>query len=184
MRTLVLSILFAAAAFAGPVAEHVRARQLMAEAEQTSNPIRLLMLASDIKSLLESALRAHPDDVEVRVDLMRFHTMTPRIAGGDVRIAREQVEAIAARDEAIGHFARGYVAYRADKQFGLARHELKEAVRLTKDPAARARALRWLGWLSQESQQWDDAFATFAELGDVNEIARTRRFCRCSGERP
>ena len=152
----------------------------MAEAEQTSNPIRLLMLASEIKSLLETALREHPDDVEVRVDLVRFHVITPRIAGGDLDVARALVSEIAARDEAIGHFARGYVAYRADKQFGVARHELKEAVKLTKDATARARALRWLGWLSQESQQWDDAFAAFTELGDQKELARTRKFCRCA----
>lgn len=159
----------------------------MAEAEQTSNPIRLFWLAGDIKQLLETALRAHPDDVEVRLDLVRFHAVTPRIAGGDMDVARAQVAEIAARDEAIGHFARGYLAYR-EKQFGVARHELKDAVRMTKDTAARARALKWLGWLSQESQQWDDAFGAFEELRKTDvtalyEIARTSSFCSCETER-
>lgn len=147
----------------------------MTEAEQTSNPIRLLGLALDIRRALDEALRLRPDDVEVRLDLVRFHTMTPRIAGGNMDEARTQVEEIARRDKALGHFARGYVLYR-EKQFGVARIELREAA---KNPAVRERALRWLGWLSQESQQWDDAFAAFEELGDLYEIARTSSFCKC-----
>lgn len=151
----------------------------MDEAEQTSNPVRLIKLAFDIRGALEEALQLRPDDVEVRFDLVRFHVMTPRIAGGNVDDARVQIAEIAKRDAAIGHFARGYVAYR-DKEFGVARRELKEAI---KSAALRPRALRWLGWLSQESQQWDDAFAAFEELGDLYEVARTSSFCRCRVER-
>jgi len=151
----------------------------MAEAEQTSNPVRLIKLAFDVKSALDEALLLRPNDVEVRFDLVRFHVMTPRIAGGDMAEARAQVEEIAKRDKPLGHFARGYVAYR-DKAFGVARIELKEAI---KTPAIRPRALRWLGWLSQESQQWDDAFAAFEELGDLYEVARTSSFCKCRVER-
>ena len=151
----------------------------MAEAEQTSNPVRLVTLAFDIREALDEALRLRPDDVEVRFDLVRFHVMAPRIAGGNLDEARAQVDEIARRNEPLGHFARGYVAYR-DKAFGVARIELKEAIRT---PSIRPRALRWLGWLSQESQQWDDAFAAFEELGDLYEVARTSSFCKCRLER-
>lgn len=147
----------------------------MDEAQQTSNPVRLLKLAFDIRAALDAALQLRPDDVEVRFDLVRFHVMTPRIGGGSQKEARAQIAEIAKRDAAMGHFARGYVAYR-NKEFGVARRELKEAI---KSPAVRPRALRWLGWLSQESQQWDDAFAAFEELGDRFEIDRTSSFCRC-----
>lgn len=148
---------------------------MVAEAEQTSNPVRLFMLALDIKKELEAALAENADDVEVRLDLLRFYTMTPRIAGGDMEKAREQAREIARRDAALGHFARGYLSYR-EKQYGPARIGFREAA---KTPARRALAVRWLGWLSQETLQWDDAFAAFEELGDQYEIARTASFCSC-----
>lgn len=154
----------------------------MAEAEQTSNPLRLFMLALDIRKALDAALIATPDDVQVRLDLVRFHTITPRVAGGDMTEARAQAEEIFRRDAALGHFARGYIAYR-EKAFGAARIQLRESVRLAKTPATKTLAMRWLGWLSQESQQWDDAFAIFEELGDLYEVARTASFCSCRVER-
>lgn len=160
---------------------------MMAEAQQTANPVRLLMLALDIRKALEEARAASPDDVEVRLDLVRFHTVTPRLAGGSLEEARAQAEEIFRRDEALGRFARGYIAYR-EKQFGVGRIELKEAMRLAKKPETRALAAKWLGWLSQESQQWDDAFAIWEELRATDasalyEIARTASFCSCRLER-
>lgn len=153
----------------------------MDEAQQTSNPVRLLVLAMKIREALESARAADPNNVEVRLDLVRFHTVTPRIAGGDLDDARAEAAEIAKRDVPLGHFARGYIEYR-QKNFGIARTELREAIRLG-NPSTRALATRWLGWLSQESQQWDDAFAAFEELRDHYEIGRTAVFCGCEAER-
>lgn len=172
------------AAAAGP---HDDARRWMSEAEQTSNPVRLLTLALWIRSALEDAVRLRPDDLEVRLDLVRFHTMAPRIAGGNDDEAQQHLAYLAKRDAAMSAFARGYVAYRR-KEFGVARHELERAVQLEKDTTRRDRALLWLGWLSQESQQWDDAFEIFEELKArdpraLYEIARTSSFCRCRTER-
>lgn len=133
------------------------------------------MLALDIKKELDAALAEKPDDVEVRLDLVRFFTMTPRIAGGNLDAAREQAAEIARRDTPLGQFARGYIAYR-EKEYGPARIAFREAA---KTPSRRPLALRWLGWLSQETEQWNDAFAAFHELGDLYEIARTASFCSC-----
>jgi hypothetical protein len=133
------------------------------------------MLALDIRKELDAALAENADDVEVRLDLVRFFVVTPRIAGGDLAEARRQAAEIARRDAPLGHFARGYIAYR-EKEYGPARIAFREAA---KTPSRRLLAMRWLGWLSQETQQWDDAFAAFEELGDQYEIARTASFCRC-----
>jgi tetratricopeptide (TPR) repeat protein len=168
-------------ATAAPGPEHQQARRLMAQAQKTSNPIRLLLLALDIHKALDAALRRDPNDVQVRLDLVRFHTMTPRIAGGDMDEARAQAGEIERRDAALGHFARGYIAYR-EKELGTAHRELREAVHTAQDAQTKSLALRWLGWLSQESQQWDDAFAAFEELGDLYEIGRTSVFCSCRVE--
>lgn len=154
----------------------------MSEAEQTSNPVRLLMLALDIKEALDAAVKGDPENVEARLDLVRFHAVTPRIAGGDPEEARAQAAEIARRNEALGHFANGYLAYR-DKQYGRARIELREAIKGTANPTHKQLAMRWLGWLSQESQQWPDAFELFGALGDDYEIGRTAAFCRCELER-
>lgn len=155
----------------------------MAEAEQTTNPVRLLMLALDIKKELDAALRDDPDSVEVRLDLVRFHSRTPRVAGGDMAEARAQAAEIAKRDVALGRFANGYLAYLADKQYGRARIELRAAIEGASNPTHKALAMRWLGWLSQESQQWETAFAMFEALGDRYEIGRTAAFCKCELER-
>ena len=155
----------------------------MAEAEQTTNPVRLLMLALDIKKSLEAALKEDPQNVDVRLDLVRFHLMTPRIAGGDKSEVQRQIAEISKRDAALGHFATGYVAYRRDKQYGRARIELKKAIAGASNPTHKQQAMRWLGWLSQETQQWQTAFEMFEALGDEKEIARTKGFCKCDGVR-
>ncbi len=144
------------------------------------------MLALDIRKALDEALKQNPADVEVLLDLVRFHTVTPKFAGGDKEEARAHAATLATLDEGLGHFAAGYLAYR-DKQFGVARRELREAVRLTRGEH-RLAALRWLGWLSQESQQYSEAFAVWEQLRPSDpkalyEIARTAVFCGCERER-
>lgn len=153
----------------------------MAEAQQTTNPIRLLFLALNIKDSLDKALELDPGNLDVRLDLVRWYVTAPRMIGGDVDEARAQAAEIARRDAALGHFARGYIAYR-DEEYGRARHELSEARRLGSGET-KALATRWLGWLSQETQQWGTAFTLFEELGDGYEIGRTAAFCSCDLER-
>jgi hypothetical protein len=154
----------------------------MAEAEQTTNPVRLLLLALDIRKALDAALAADPENPEVHLDLVRFHAVTPALAGGDREEARRHAAAVAKRDPALGQFASGYLDYR-DKQYGRARIELREAIRSASNPTHKALAMRWLGWLSQETQQWPDAFAMFEALGDGYEIGRTAAFCHCEVEK-
>lgn len=166
--------------------EHSHARRWMEEAKQTTNPVRLLMLAMRIRESLEAARAKEPDNVEVRLDLVRFYTVTPGIAGGGIEDARAEAAEIAKRDPALGHFARGYIDYR-EKEYGIARIELREAMK-SSNASTRALAAKWLGWLSQESQQWDDAFAIFEELRATDpdalyEIGRTADFCLCRMER-
>lgn len=180
LRTFVLLTLFAASLTAAPADRHAEARRMMAEAE-TTNPVRLLVLVPKIHAALDDALALAPDDVQVRLDLVRFHMMTPSMLGGDVKEARTHAAEIARRDAGLGHFASGYIAYR-EKQYGPARHSLRAAVRAG-DDATRALARKWLGWLSQETQQWDEAFAMFEELNDAYEIGRTAVFCGCRVER-
>lgn len=186
MRTPVTLLVFAyllaisPAARKGAAAEHRIARARMAEAKQTSNPVRLIGLAMDIRDSLKKAALLAPDDVEIRLDLVRFYVMTPRVLGGSLDKAREEAAEIARRDAPLGAFAAGYIAYR-EKEYGPARHALQEAARSTKMPATKQLALTWLGWLSQETQQWSEAFDAFAQVEGTGlyEIGRTAVFCNC-----
>ncbi len=178
MVAAVFAVLLALAS-AGQSGEHAKARKAMAEAERTNNPVRLLVLAFDIRKSLDKALAGDPDNVEVRLDFVRFHVNTPRIAGGDMSEARAHAAEIAKRDEALGHFAKGYIAYRGEKAYGAARLAFRAAIERADKPATKALAMRWMGWLSQETQQWQTAFEMWEALGDEHEIKRTEGFCRC-----
>src|SRR5438552_9050525 len=159
-----LIVFTAAAAAAESAAEHYRvARDYMSEAKHSSNAIRLTYLGWMIGDELEEAVRLDPNLLDARLDLVRYYVIAPRIVGGSLKKARAQANEIAKRDAALGAFARGYIDYRL-KSYGPARQRLRDAARLAKTPQTKALALTWLGWLSQETQQYDAAFAAFDEL--------------------
>lgn len=122
--------------------------------------MRLLWLGWTIREELERAIALDPDLVEARLDLVRFHTMAPRIAGAKKEKAKEEAVEVGKRNAALGAFAHGYIAYR-EKLFGPARTKFREAAGGAASIEHRVMALVWLGWLSQESQQYDDAFEAF-----------------------
>ena len=166
------------------------ARSYTAEVKQSSNAVRLAFLGWNIGTELEEAVRLNPALLDARVRLVQYYTMTPRIVGGSSAKARQQARELAKRDPALGAWADGYLAYRG-KQFGSARTKLQKAVALARDAKTKLLALTWLGWLSQESQQYDTAFATFDNILTIDpsatqalyEIGRTAQFCHCQQER-
>ena len=175
----------------GALAHQRRARGYIAEAGTTADPLRLISLAWKTRDELDAALKLDPGLLDARVDLVRFHVMTPRVLGGRVAEAREQARELARRDPALGHWAAGYLAYRVDKNLPRAARELRIAAASAKRPADRILALTWLGWLSQETQQWQEAFAAWQTILTIDahqpeplyEIGRTSSFCHCEIER-
>lgn len=167
MRTVVFLFLFAAPVLASnsPLAvEHYRtARAWMQEAKTSGNAVRLVYLAWMIGDELEEAVRLDPDLMDARLDLVRYYTIAPRVVGGSLKKARAEAARIAKKDAALGAWTQGYIAYR-QKEYGPARVKLRQAVREAKDVRAKALALTWLGYLSQETQQYDDAFAAWSAL--------------------
>jgi tetratricopeptide (TPR) repeat protein len=145
------------------VTHYATARGYMAEAKHTSNAVRLAWLGWEIGDELERTVELDPSQLDARADLVRYYVVTPRIVGGNLRKARQQAAELARRDPALGAWATGYIAYRG-KEYGPARKQLQRAVQLAKTPSDKALALTWLGWLSQETQQYDDAFAAFDQL--------------------
>lgn len=199
MRTAVLAAVFAllthdaeAWGSSPEVAEsHYRRAVALREAiAATNNTLRIAMLGLDMRDALDRALEADPEHVPARIERVRFLLNAPAVVGGGRDRAIAEAAEIAVRDAAAGSFARGYITYR-EKQFGVARRELRAAAEGATTPFLRDEALTWLGWLSQESQQWDEAFATWERLLEMNpsradalyEIGRTAVFCECRKER-
>ncbi len=162
---------------------YLLARSYTIEAKQVTNAVRLAYVGWNIGDELQAALALDPARNDARLDLIRYYEMTPRIVGGSPAEARRQAAELAKRDAALGAFAHGYLSYR-EKQYGPARHSLRDAVKEAKDDATRILALTWLGWLSQETEQYDDAFHAFDEILAIDgkhvsalyEIGRTALF--------
>jgi tetratricopeptide (TPR) repeat protein len=156
-------------------------RSYSIEARTSTNSMRLAFLGWNIGDEFETALALEPERTDARVELVRYYEMAPRLVGGSPSKARAMAEELARRDPSLGAWACGYLAYR-EKDFGVARIALREAIELAKDDAAKALALTWLGWLSQETQQYDDAFTAFDALAALGqpaaffEIGRTALF--------
>src|SRR5688572_2740826 len=115
MRTLICAAVFATTVAAAD--SHYRTAQgLIAEAKGTVNVVRLIGLAWNIGEELRETIRLDPDHLEARLDLVRFYVVTPRLLGGSIPKARIEASEIARRDPFLGHFAKGYIAYRG-KQY-------------------------------------------------------------------
>jgi tetratricopeptide (TPR) repeat protein len=173
-----------------PELHYLLARSYTIEARQSANAVRLAYIGWNIGVELEAALALDPSRSDARLDLIRYYELTPRILGGSPAKARQQAAELARRDAARGAFASGYLAYR-EKEYGPARQSLRSAVTFAKDDETRILALTWLGWLSQETQQYDDAFAAFDAILAIDpkhasalyEIGRTAVFSRREVER-
>lgn len=159
------------------------ARSYAAEAKASANVVRLLSIGWNSGTELETAVRLDPNSLDARLDLLRYYVLAPRLVGGSDAKARAQAAEIAKRDAALGAFADGYIEYR-HKDYGPARNHFREAVKLAASRDTKVLALTWLGYLSQETQQYDDAFAAFDEILRIDpahtaalyEIGRTASF--------
>jgi tetratricopeptide (TPR) repeat protein len=169
---------------------YLLARSYTIEAKQSSNAVRLAYIGWNVGVELETALALDPTRNDARLDLIRYYELTPRVLGGSPARAREQATELAGRDAARGAFAAGYIAYR-EKEYGSARLSLRAAVAQAKDDETRILALTWLGWLSQETQQYDEAFTAFERILAIDpkhapalyETGRTAVFSRRELER-
>lgn len=76
-------------------------------AENQGTSLRAAMAARNGRAALERAVELAPDNLDYRQALLEFYAYAPGIVGGSVRKAYEQADAIAARDERRGTYARG-----------------------------------------------------------------------------
>jgi tetratricopeptide (TPR) repeat protein len=186
LRTLLVAILFAGGETTAQQ-YYERALQYIEEAKTTRNIVRQMILGMRTIEALDDAVWRDPEHLDARFLLVRQTMNVPQLFGGSTAKARKHAREIASRDPALGHLAEGYIAYRL-KEHDDAFRELGEAVRLVTSAEHRALGLRWLGWLAQETQRYDEAFTAFETLVEMHyldglyEIGRTAMFCRCRME--
>jgi hypothetical protein len=78
--------------------------------------IKKASLAKRVQTEFEAAVRLSPDNLEARFDLLQDYIMAPGIMGGSKDKAREQAQAIKARNPLQGYIAFGAI-YEDEKQY-------------------------------------------------------------------
>lgn len=134
---------------------------LALEAARSGSPIRQIRLARRVKSSFEEAIRLDPRMVDARVWLVMFHSMAPRIMGGDRERARENVTAITRLNAMRGHMAEALLAEQQDDDAAAERAYRSAASVSGPDSVAGHLAL---GEFYEGRQRWSDAFALYDRL--------------------
>ena len=167
------------------VAEHHRwLGRAYAQGALHASLLRRASLAGKIRSAFERAVELDPRSVEARMDLLRFYVAAPGIAGGSVRRAREQAEAIARLDAVPGHLARGIVAEKENDD-PRAEREYRTALAIDENSAA---PLYALGAMYQRKGRHAEAFEVYEQLrashpAESEVLYQIGRTASISGER-
>ena len=121
---------------------------------------RRMSLARHMKSTLERAIEIDPENIDARLELLRFYLVAPGFMGGSSRKAREQADAVARTNPLRGRIAIGAIAEGEDHDAD-AEREYRNAIASNPDSAAGYYAL---GAFYQRTKQFEKAFATYDEL--------------------
>jgi tetratricopeptide (TPR) repeat protein len=121
---------------------------------------RRMSLARHMKSTLERAIQLDPENVDARLELLRFYLVAPGFMGGSARKAGEQADAVTRTNALRGRIASGAIAEAEDRDAD-AEREYANAIASSPDSAAGYYAL---GAFYQRTKQFDKAFATYDEL--------------------
>lgn len=112
------------------------------EKASAANPLSAASLARKAKNEFELAVKLDPANVQAHADLAEYYTEAPSIMGGGVDKARDQATQVAKYSEAASHSILAMIAEK-DKHYSDAENELRQAIKVAKDPAQ--------GWISLAS---------------------------------
>lgn len=127
--------------------------------------------ASDGKAAFEKAVELDPTYIAPRLGLIQFYTQAPGIAGGSMKKAREQAQAIIAlggKGIYAGHVSLAQIAVQ-DKDFKAAATEFRAAADGAADNASRAQALAGLALLTL--QNLNDPRGALALCDEIKPLA-------------
>src|SRR5262249_39499986 len=102
---------------------------------EVSNPFTAFSLARKVRAEFERAVNYDGSNDSARADLAEYYLEAPSFLGGDKKKARQQAEAVAQHDQALGRYITAHVE---EKQgTGRAEEEYKKAIDLSPSDAAR-----------------------------------------------
>jgi tetratricopeptide (TPR) repeat protein len=100
-----------AVALDGRVAKyHRQLAEVLGLEAQHANAIRLIFLARQFRSEIDTAVSLDPHDIQTHRDLLEYYLVAPGIAGGDVQKASAMAKRICQLDAAEGMLAEARVA--------------------------------------------------------------------------
>lgn len=100
-----------AVALDGRVAKyHRQLAEVLGLEAQHAGPIRLIFLARQFRSEIDTAISLDPRDIQARRDLLEYYLVAPGIAGGDVQKASAMAKQIGVLDPAEGLLAEARIA--------------------------------------------------------------------------
>jgi tetratricopeptide (TPR) repeat protein len=106
-----LSLAEKAVALDGRVAKyHRQLAEVLGVQAQHAGPIKLVFLAHQFRSEIDTAVSLDPRDVQAQRDLLEYYVVAPGIAGGDIQKAAVTAEHIGELDAAEGFLARARIA--------------------------------------------------------------------------
>ncbi len=151
---------------------------------QKANKLRQAGLARKTRSAWERAVQIDPNYLDARESLIDYYTQAPGFLGGGMDKAYREAEEIRKRDLVRGTTQYAEL-YMRDKKFAEAERVIAEGLKAKPDTQPLVYAL---GYLYQNTQQWDNAFEHFErrlkthpdDAGALFQIGRTGAF---SGQR-
>lgn len=89
---------------------HRQLAEVLGVEAQHAGAIRLIFLARQFRSEIDTAIALDPRDVQAQRDLLEYYLVAPGIAGGDVQAAAATAQHIGELDPAEGFLARARIA--------------------------------------------------------------------------
>ncbi len=143
---------------------HLNASGALGQQIQQAGMFKKMSLAGRVREHMERAVELAPESVPAREALMQFYAQAPGIAGGDMKLARKQVEVVMPVNAPVG----------LRMQASLARHEKKPdaevdaawAKAVAADDAEGSNHFAYATYLTAR-ERWDDAFAQLDALAKL-----------------
>jgi tetratricopeptide (TPR) repeat protein len=140
---------------------HLNASGALGQQVQQVGMFKKMSIGGKVKQHMLRAVELAPESVPAREALMQFYAQAPGIAGGDIKLARQQVEVVMPLNASVG----------LRMQASLARHEKKPdaevdaawAKAVAADDADASNHFAYATYLTSR-ERWDEAFAQLDAL--------------------
>ena len=148
----------------GNSAYHLSLSGALGQQVQQVGMFRKMGMAGRIKEVMERAVALAPESVSAREALMQFYAQAPGIAGGDMKLARKQVDVVMPLDATVGLRMSAFMARAEKKPDAEVTAAWEKAV--AADNADGTNRFAYATYLTGR-EKWDEAFAQLDALAKL-----------------